>query len=242
MNRKIKVLIVDDEPYSRKELIYLLSRHSAIEIAGEADSGDQAVIKCLQLQPDAVFLDIEMPGMNGIQAAKSLYEVKKVPEFVFATAYPEFAVEAFRYKAVHYLLKPFEEKEIDEAVSRLEKTIIPQGKQEEKTTGKFAVECEGVIIYLDPHDILYITREEKSSKLFTSNGEYEVKMPLKELEARFHSYPFFRIHKSFLVHLDYVQKLTPWFNGAYQLELKGRPEVLSVSRNYVKDLRKTLEL
>lgn len=242
MNHKIRVLIADDEPYSRKELIHLLSEHSSIEIVGEADSGEQAVVKTIQLNPDVVFLDIEMPGINGLEAARSLRELKKVPAVVFATAYPQFAAEAFRYKAVHYLLKPFEEKEIAETVSRLQKADSFQEKGVRKKPGKFAVEYEGEIIYLNPNDILYVTREEKTSKVVTVDHEYEVKTPIKELEVRFSQYPFFRIHKSFLVHLDYVQKLTPWFNGAYHLDLKGRPEVLPVSRNYIKELRQRLEL
>lgn len=241
MNHQIRVLIADDEPYSRKELIHLLSDHPSIEVIGEADSGEQAVVKCVQLQPDVVFLDIEMPGMNGLDTAKSLRELKKVPGIVFATAYPQFAAEAFRYEAVHYLLKPFEEEDIEETVSRIQK-LLPEKKVVKKGTGKFAVESDGEIIYIDPNDIIYVTREEKISKIVIADSAYEVKLTLKDLESRFKQYPFFRIHKSFLVHLDYVQKLTPWFNGAYQLELKGRQEVLSVSRNYAKELRHQLEI
>ncbi|WP_331428709.1 LytTR family DNA-binding domain-containing protein [Domibacillus indicus] len=111
-----------------------------------------------------------------------------------------------------------------------------------KHSSKLAVEHEGDIFYINPGDILYITREEKTSKIVTMEYAYEIKTPIKELQARFSSYPFFRIHKSFLMHLDYVRKLTPWFNGAYQLELKERDEVLPVSRNYVKELRQRLEL
>lgn len=242
MIKPIRTLVVDDEPYSRKELIHLLKEHPAIQIAGEADSGEQAVVKCTQLQPDVVFLDIEMPGMNGLEAARALQQLKKVPDIVFATAYPEFAAEAFRYEAVHYLLKPFEEGDIAVTVSRLEKALKSFPEAAIKHSGKLAVEYDGDIFYLDPNDILYVTREEKTSKIVTMKHEYEVKTPMKELEARFSEFPFFRIHKSFLVHLDYVNKLTPWFNGAYQLELKGRKEVLPVSRNYVKELRQQLEL
>lgn len=242
MTKQLRTLIVDDEPYSRKELIHLLSDHPIIHVAGEADSGEQALVKCVQLQPDVVFLDIEMPGMSGLEAAKAFQELKKVPDIVFATAYPQFAAEAFRYEAVHYLLKPFEEEDIAATVARLEKSLARAPMAHVKHFGKFAIEHEGEIFYLDPNDILYVTRGEKTSKIITMDQEYEVKTPIKELEARFIDFPFFRIHKSFLVHLDYVNKLTPWFNGAYQLELKGRKEVLSVSRNYVKKLRQRLEL
>ncbi len=236
-------LIVDDERYSRKELVHLLSHCNSINVIGEADSGETAVIKALQLQPDVVFLDVEMPKMNGMEAAKALLELKKPPHIVFATAYPEFAAEAFRYEAVDYLLKPYDEELLHQTVQRLEKLMQVSTKEElPPKKGKLSVELEGEIHYLDPNDILFIFRDEKVSRIVVKNGEYEVKMALKELESRLSSFSFFRIHKGYLVNLHYVTRLTPWFNGAYQLELEGAREKLSVSRNYVKALRTELEL
>ncbi|MYL65228.1 response regulator [Bacillus hwajinpoensis] len=236
-------LIVDDERYSRKELVHLLSHCNSINVIGEADSGETAMIKALQLQPDVVFLDVEMPKMNGMEAAKALLELKKPPHIVFATAYPEFAAEAFRYEAVDYLLKPYEEELLHQTVQRLEKLMQISTKEElPPKKGKLSVELEGEIHYLDPNDILFIFRDEKVSRIVVKNGEYEVKMALKELESRLSSFSFFRIHKGYLVNLHYVTRLTPWFNGAYQLELEGAREKLSVSRNYVKALRTELEL
>ncbi|WP_226659909.1 LytR/AlgR family response regulator transcription factor [Pseudalkalibacillus hwajinpoensis] len=241
---EIKCLIVDDERYSRQELVHLLSYSKLINVIGEADSGETAVIKALQLQPDVVFLDVEMPKMNGMEAAKALLELKKPPHIVFATAYPEFAAEAFRYEAVDYLLKPYDEEQLHQTVQRLEKLMQISTTKEEPPSkkGKLSVELEGEIHYLDPNDILFIFRDEKVSRIVVKNGEYEVKMALKELESRLSSFSFFRIHKGYLVNLHYVTRLTPWFNGAYQLELEGYEEKLSVSRNYVKALRTELEL
>lgn len=243
MDKIIRTLIVDDELYSRDELKHLLKSFPTIQVVGEAESGEAAVMKALQLHPDVVFLDVEMPKMNGMQAAKALMEFKKTPLIVFATAYPQFAAEAFRYEAVDYLLKPYDENQLKETVQRIEKNFLMPAEQESiKQTGKLAVEGDGEIFYLDPNDILYISREEKYSKIVTKTKEYETKIPLKDLEARLTAYAFFRIHKSYIVNLDYVTRLTPWFNGAYQLEIQGRKEMLSVSRNYVKALRIQLEL
>jgi len=240
---EMKCLIVDDERYSRKELVHLLSFCNSINVIGEADSGETAVIKALQLQPDVVFLDVEMPKMNGMEAAKALLELKKPPHIVFATAYPEFAAEAFRYEAVDYLLKPYDEELLHQTVQRLEKLMQVSTKEElPPKKGKLSVELEGEIHYLDPNNILFIFRDEKVSRIVVKNAEYEVKMALKELESRLSSFSFFRIHKGYLVNLHYVTRLTPWFNGAYQLELEGVEEKLSVSRNYVKALRTELEL
>ena len=243
MDKMIRTLIVDDELYSRDELKHLLQSFPSIQVVGEAESGEAAVMKALQLHPDVIFLDVEMPKMNGMEAAKALVELKKTPLIVFATAYPQFAAEAFRYDAVDYLLKPYDENQLKETIHRIEKNfLMPTEQESAKQTGKLAVEGDGEIFYLDPKDILYISREEKYSKIITKTKEYETKIPLKDLETRLMTYSFFRIHKSYIVNLDYVTRLTPWFNGAYQLEIQGRDEMLSVSRNYVKSLRTQLEL
>jgi two-component system, LytTR family, response regulator LytT len=243
MDKIIRTLIVDDERYSRDELKHLLSKYSIIEVVDEADSGESAIIKALQNQPDIVFLDIEMAKMNGMETAKALLDLKKSPFIVFATAYPQFAVEAFRYEAIDYLLKPFEEEQLDQTINRIEKKLIPStGPKNPKPLGKLAVEKEGEIVYLKPDEILYVYRDEKVSKVVTTISEYEMKIPLKDLETRLTAFSFFRIHKSFLVNLNYVSKLSPWFSGAYELKLVGREEKLSVSRNYVKELRQRLEL
>lgn len=243
MEKSIRTLIVDDEPYSRDELKHLLSAFPSIKIVGEADSGEAAVMKAIQFQPDVVFLDVEMPKMNGMKVAEALLEFKKSPLVVFATAYPQFAAEAFRYEAIDYLLKPYDEEQLQETIQRIEKIIFAQKETEPvKSTGKLAVETEGEIFYIEPKDILYIVREENMTKLITRETEYETKVALKDLEARLLPHGFFRIHKGFLVNLDYVVRLTPWFNGAFQLEITGRKELLPVSRNYIKGLRARLEI
>jgi len=241
----IKTLIVDDELYSRDELKHLLQAFPSIQIVGEAETGESAIMKALQLQPDVVFLDVEMPKMNGMEAAKALMELKKAPYIVFATAYPQFAAEAFRYDAIDYILKPYDEDLLKETVERIEKKFsqdTPIIHEVGKSAAKLAVEAEGEIYYIDPKDILYMFREEKVTKIIARTGEFEVKTPLKDLECRLNSFSFFRIHKSYLVNLEHVTRLTPWFNGAYQLEIEGREELLSVSRNYVKALRARLEI
>jgi two-component system, LytTR family, response regulator LytT len=243
MEQAIKTLIVDDELYSRDELKHLLTSFPSITLVGEAESGEAALMKTIQYQPDVVFLDVEMPKMNGMQTAKALQELKKVPLVIFATAYPQFAVEAFRYNAVDYLLKPYDEDQILETVKRIEYMLNTTNESDiARITGKLALEANGEIIYIEPKEILYLYRDEKLTILKTKNRDFETKTPLKELETKLLNYGFFRIHKSFLVNLEYVTRLTPWFNGAYQLEIVGSNEMLSVSRNYVKALRMRLEI
>ncbi|WP_066298610.1 LytR/AlgR family response regulator transcription factor [Bacillus sp. FJAT-29937] len=243
MEQSIRTLIVDDEPYSRYELKHLLEAYPSIIIVGEAESGESGVMKAIQLQPDVVILDVEMPRMNGMMAAKALMELKKAPLVVFATAYPQFAAEAFRYDAIDYLLKPFDEEQLQETIERIERKLSTiKDKYLGRSAGKLAIESDGEIYYLEPKDLLYIVRDDKLTKLITRSGEFETKTPLKDLESRLLGYGFFRIHKSFLVNLEHVTRLSPWFNGAYQLQIEGRKELLSVSRNYVKGLRTKLEI
>lgn len=243
MDPIIRTIVVDDELYSRDELKHLLKEYAHIQVIGEANSGESAVMKVIQLQPDVIFLDIEMPKMNGMEVAKSLKELKKSPILVFTTAYPDFAAKAFRYEALDYLLKPYDEDQLQETIQRLGKALHQPKKVEDQTrNGKLALDGSSGIVYIEPKDILYISHEEKASKIISTSGEYLTKTPLKELESRLKSYSFFRIHKSYLVNLDYIKGLTPWFNGAYQLELAGVQEQLAVSRNYVKALRARLEI
>ena len=241
--RIIRTLIVDDERYAREELAYLVGSFPGIEVVGEAESGESAILQALQLQPDVVFLDVEMPKMNGVEVAKSLMELKKVPLIIFATAYPQFAAEAFRLNALDYLLKPYDTEHLKQTISRIEKELHqPIPANPTSTLGKLAIEVDGEIDYIDVKAILYMHREENVTKIITHSHEYDVNLSLKELESRLISYSFFRIHRGYLVNLNYVVRLTPWFNGAFQLELEGRTEKLSVSRNYAKDLRQRLEL
>ncbi|MEK5070868.1 LytR/AlgR family response regulator transcription factor [Sporosarcina sp. FSL K6-1508] len=243
MMQPIRTLIVDDERYAREELIYLMGNFTGIQVVGEAENGESAILQALQLQPEVVFLDVEMPKMNGMEVAKSLMEFKKVPIIVFATAYPQFAAEAFRINAIDYLLKPYDQEQLKQTIGRIEREVYQSIPTETASTlGKLAVEADGEIDYIHLKDILYMYREEKATKIVTSSREYEVKVSLKELESRLVPFFFFRIHRGYLVNLNYVTRLTPWFNGAYQLELEGRKEKLSVSRNYAKQLQHRLEL
>lgn len=242
--RTIQVLVVDDERYAREELTYLLEQHQHIKVIGEVERGQEAIVQALQLQPDVVFLDIDMPKMNGIEVAKALLELKKVPIIVFATAYPQFAAEAFRINAIDYLLKPYNPNQLSQTIERIHKQLKPDitTTQSYNTLGKLAVEKDGEIDYIFIKDILYMYPEGKVSKIVTKKTSYEVKSSLKDLENRLATYNFFRVHRSYLVNLNYVTRLTPWFNGAYELELEGETEKIPVSRNYAKELQNRLDL
>lgn len=242
MNRIIRTLIVDDEKLNREELIYLLNNFPNIEIVGQANSGESCIMETMKKKPDLVFLDVEMPEMDGMETAASLKELKHPPLLVFATAYPQFAVQAFRYEAIDYLLKPYDEKHLEQTISRIEKTLFHVEEKEQEVANKLGIENEDGVIYVDPTEILYLQSVDKQVKIVTKSKIFFSKKTLKDLEKRLSTFRFFRIHKSYVINLHYVSKLTPWFNGAYNLQVFGRNESLPVSRNYVKSLREQLEL
>jgi two-component system response regulator LytT len=241
--RSIKALVVDDERYAREELTFLLEGFSYVKVVGDMDHGEMAILETIRLQPDVVFLDVEMPKVSGIEVAKSLKELKKVPLIVFATAHPEFAAEAFRINALDYLLKPYDPEQLTQTMERIKNQLFPDVQtQSASSLGKLAVEQEGEIQYIVVQDILYATPDGKNTKVFTKTAEYKVKSSLKELETKLTDFYFFKIHKSYLVNLNHVVRLTPWFNGAYELEVAGRKGRLPVSRNYARELQRRLDL
>ncbi|SDN99826.1 LytR/AlgR family response regulator transcription factor [Alkalicoccus daliensis] len=239
----IRVLLIDDEPFSRDELRHLLSIYEDIEIIGEAGSAEDAFIKILDLEPDALFLDIDMGGKNGVELAASIQKLKNVPHVIFATAHPDYAVSAFRVQALDYILKPFEEDKVEEAVARLRSNAAAEKPEASPArTGKLAVQQNDSIFYLAPQEIDYIYRDGPVTKVESRGNTYLTKLTLKEMEGKLSSHSFFRPHKGYLVNLGRVEEMTPWFNGAYQLSLANVNEKIPVSRNYVKPLRAKLEL
>lgn len=239
----MKVAIIDDEPYSREEMKHLLSHYPSVEVVGEASSAEKGLEVILTKEPDVLFLDIEMPGMSGVDLAETLQKMKRKPEIVFATAYPDYALKAFRVEAVDYLLKPFEEEQLAQTMERLKSLLkIDTETRESPSMGKLAVQDEDKIVFISPQDILYIFREERETFICTDKKKYTCRLPIKDLEAKLATYPFFRVHKSYLVQLPFVEELIPWGSGVYQLKVHGADEAIPVSRNYVKELRERLEL
>jgi len=246
--KKVRVLLIDDEPFSRDELRHLLSAYPDFNVVGEAQSAEEGLEKIINLEPDALFLDIEMGDKNGLELASTIQKLKKVPFIVFATAYPDFAVKAFRVDALDYVLKPFDEEQIFEAVKRIRKAFSAEDEQNGKrpfsneSLGKLAVQEDETIHYIDPKEIDYIYRDGNVTKVISQGMEFVTRYPLKDIEEKLADHSFFRTHKGFIVNLKQVEEMTPWFHGAYQLKLLNVKEEIPVSRHYVKQLRLRLEI
>jgi two-component system response regulator LytT len=238
---RIRVMIAEDEHLAREELAYLLQQESDIELLPSASNGRELLRLVEDHQPDVVFLDIKMPEMKGVQAARMLSSRKRQPLMVFLTAYEHYALEAFQLNAVDYLLKPTEPHRLRETLQRIRKRI-GEGRWQPSKITKLLIEENNRFVVIDPSTIMYAVRDERVVQIYTTGNTYNARMTLQQLEEKLQSHSFFRTHKSYLVNLNYVSEVEPWFNGAYNLIMKGSKRIqLPVSRSYAKDLLKRLE-
>jgi two-component system response regulator LytT len=243
----LKAYIVEDEPLARDELKYLLNRSKQVEILGEAICFEDAVIEISKLKPDLVFLDIELAEENGLQLAEHLLTLKPTPAIVFATAYDEYALQAFELNALDYILKPYDEHRLLKTLKKVKKMqgigekehIIPRPLKM-ASTGKIAVPVDERIILLECDTIVYLESFEGKCTIKTKNDEYEVREALVVLEKKLNSTQFMRVHRSFIVNVDHIVEIHPWFNSTYNLVMKDSSKV-PVSRSYVKELKQLLE-
>ncbi|KKM12384.1 hypothetical protein SY88_04385 [Clostridiales bacterium PH28_bin88] len=255
----IRAMVVDDEVLSRDELKYLLEVYPEIEVCGEAANGESALELFNRLRPDVVFLDIQMPGVGGLAVARVLMQEQDPPVVVFATAYDQHAIEAFELNAMDYLLKPFSEERLDYTVQRLKRNVrkkdhlverlerlvskLESGVLHQGAPVKLAVEAEERLVLLSHPDVAYAYVEGRHVYLKTRERTYRSGYSMQELESKLPTPPFFRCHRGYLVNMDWVKEIHPWFNGAYQLVLddKENSEV-PVSRLSVKEMRSLLNI
>ncbi|MFY0543483.1 LytR/AlgR family response regulator transcription factor [Brevibacillus sp. H7] len=238
---RIRVMIAEDEHLAREELAYLLQQENDVELLPFASNGRELLRLVEEHQPDVVFLDIKMPEMEGVQAARMLSSRKQQPLIVFSTAYEDYALEAFKLNAVDYLLKPTEPHRLQETLQRIRKRFT-DGSASTAKVSKLLIEENNRFVVIEPSSIMYAVRDDRVVQIYTKGDSYTARMTLQQLEEKLQSHSFFRTHKSYLVNLQYVSELVPWFNGAYNIIMKGPKRIqLPVSRSYAKDLIKRLE-
>lgn len=258
----MRVMVVDDEQPARDELCYLLREIPGVEIVGEAATGEETLRKFKEYRPDALFLDIQMPDASGVDVARELARQGFTPAIVFATAYDQYAIEAFDINAVDYLLKPFSEDRLGKTVQRLRRRLedgqVPGEQVQnreflakldqiytslnavERREGKLKIEENGKIWLVPFGEILYATIEDRSVRIVTRERSYLTNYTLAELEGLLNT-SFLRVHKSYLASVDQIQSIIPWFNNTYNLIMKDNSEI-PVSRTYVKLFRERLGL
>jgi two-component system, LytTR family, response regulator LytT len=244
----LRAFIVDDEPLARDELKYLLSRSKQVDIVGESDCIEDAFCGISEHKPDLVFLDIELADDSGLSLAKQLESLDPAPAIVFATAYDEYALQAFQLNAVDYIQKPFDEKRILQTLEKIKK-IQHIGHQDEPVRfaiksehhGKIAILVDERIVLLTQPDIVYLESSEGKCTVKTVKQEYKVNEALVVLEKKLKVDQFLRVHRSFVVNLDQIVEIEPWFNSTYNLHMKDGSKV-PVSRTYVKELKLAIGL
>jgi two-component system LytT family response regulator len=235
----LRVLIVDDEPLARERLRAWLREEPTVEIVGECGSGTEAIAMLRRTPLDLVFLDVEMPGGDGLQVLRELPAVNR-PAVIFVTAHERFALDAFEVQAVDYLLKPFDRERFQTALRRAEAHLRARrtGQLEDKieslladATGpgkkpeRLTVKADGRLIMLKPDDIVWVEAADNYIILHLTEGRLMLRETLTALEERLGSASFARVSRSALVHLDQIKELQPTFHGDYVIILRDGTKV-----------------
>jgi two-component system response regulator LytT len=257
----INTVIVDDERPARDELIYLLKGFPEINVIGQGKNGLEAVALIKEHEPDLVFLDVQMPGLDGFGVIKKLVERKlRIPQIVFATAYDNYAIQAFEVNAVDYVLKPFDKARIAKAVQRAKKWWKPTPRRSNgsKTSSascrlpppkasqpvKLLVKSQARMFLVDAEDMIYAAIQDGTITIFARDFEgVSNYRTIEELSASLDSDRFWRPHRSYLVNINHIKEVVPWFKSSYMLKMNDkRASEIPVSRTQTKRLRELLKL
>jgi two-component system, LytTR family, response regulator len=252
----IKTIIVDDEASARSRLSKLLAGFSEIQVVGQAQDGLEAVSLIREIQPDLVFMDVQMPALDGFEVLRSLPSGTPWPLVIFATAFDQYALAAFEANAVGYLLKPINRDKLRAAVDRVSQLLAnPQGAAKEETRlREFAKEASkglrqivaqvrGRYLLIPLEDVCFFRMEDGLTKVKTDTALYRVDYSLTELDERLPDPPFFRAHRSTIVNLQKVKEIAPMFKGAFVLIMKDREgSEIQVSERHSKYVRELLKI
>ncbi len=239
----MRVLLVDDEPLARDRLRRLLADLPQCELSGEAGDGRTALELCDRLAPDVVLMDIRMPGMDGLEAARHLAGLPDPPAVIFTTAFGDHALEAFEACAVDYLLKPIRGERLAAALGNARRLTRAQAAQLDVDTGgvrnHICVRVRGNLQLIPVTDIRYFRADNKYVAVRTGEGEYLIEESLKTLEDEFGG-RFLRIHRNALVAVDFITGLEKTAEGQCAVALAGIDERLEISRRHQPDVRARL--
>lgn len=237
-----KVIIIDDEKDARLLIRQYLKPFTAFEIIAECSNGIEAVTAINELEPDIIFLDVQMPGLSGFQVVQQLVHV---PKIIFTTAYDRYALKAFDSNAIDYLLKPYTSDRFSKAIEKITFQDRQAFLQAQKIAGELAgqqypdrilVECGNKLVKVDMPDIYYMEAERDYTRIHTADKSYLSNYGIGSLEARLNPQTFLRIHRSFIVNMQYMKEVYKDGVGA-QIVMKN-DAVLNVSRSYMDAFKK----
>jgi two-component system, LytTR family, response regulator LytT len=276
----LKALIIDDEPLARQELQYLLEHAGGVEVLAQGTNGIEAVELIRTHRPDVVFLDVQMPGLDGFGVLKKLLDRKvPLPQVVFATAYNQYAVRAFEVNAVDYLLKPFDRKRVLQTIEKAQSRIIQDRQERAESspnnpsssdtaarldallrlfeeqqaqapapraaiTGKVVVRAQSRLLLVDQKEICFATIDEGTITVVTPTVEgHSNCRTIEELQDQLDPDTFWRAHRSFLVNIQHIREVVPWFKSSYQLRMDDPKKTeVPVSRAQTKRLKELFNL
>lgn len=242
----LKALIIDDEAPSRRELRYLVELVEDVQVVGEASTGNEGLKEIRSKTPHVIFLDIQIPGISGIELAGLLRDIPQKPLVIFATAFEGFALEAFDVEAFDYLMKPFSAERVRKALQKAKKHLFPhpqEARRESAEARKILLLKGDRIIPVSPEKIVCARCMEGNVVVTTRDDSFRTKLTLNELETKLVPHGFIRTHRNSLINTDQIQEVASWFHGSYKLIMndKERTEVI-VSRSNAKELRKFFNL
>lgn len=258
----MRILIVDDEMPARKQLRALIEefKKSPVDMV-EANSGEEALNKLNREVFDVVFLDIQLQDMTGLEIAEEMVARGYRSKIVFVTAYNQYALKAFDYAAVDYLLKPIEDQRFEKTLRRLEKEQIRTREKEiesplstveqllkehlktEHQPKKITLERDDRLYVVDMSEIIYIETDERCTKVVTEKGDFLSNLTLTDWEEKLWDPPFFRAHRSYLVNLEKIQEVVYWFNNSLQIKMEEHPDqLIPVSRSKTKSFKERMDI
>lgn len=240
MPAKLRVLLVDDERLARVEMRSLLNRYAHIDVVGEAESVDSALGAIEALNPDLIFLDIQMPGASGFEL---LDRISVQANIIFVTAFDAYAIRAFEVNALDYLLKPVSPERLDQALGRLKQApSAPQDPLRRLESGdRLFLSLDNQMRFLEINQIIAISALGDYTELCCLDGKkYLTPKPLKIWEARLPEKDFIRIHRSTIIHMGHVNRLESWFNAAFRVHMKGIEVPFIMSRRYASRIKQKL--
>jgi two-component system LytT family response regulator/two-component system response regulator LytT len=257
----LRAVLVDDEQLARDELGYLLGQLGGIEVVGYAGNGVEALTTIDRLQPDVVFLDVQMPGLTGFEVARRLLDSRAASHIIFVTAYDQHAIEAFEVNAVDYLLKPVDQARLEVAVDRARRRIVTDRPVEgvnhadlekivqlvaerQSRRARLAIKVGERFLLVQAEEIIYASLADEGITVVTSQhvgtSNYRT---LDDLHERLDPTVFWRVHRSHLVNINKIKEIVPWFSRNYILRMKDEKSTeIPVSRTQTRRLRDYLKL
>jgi two-component system, LytTR family, response regulator len=254
MTAPIRVLIADDEPAARRTIQLLLAGDPDFQILGECADGFQTGEAILRLRPDLVFLDVQMPQMNGFEVIEAV-GTEKMPLVIFVTAYDQHALRAFQVRALDYLLKPFDRERFSEALQRARKQIerdetgdlgrrllalVKDLRKDQPRAERLVVKSGGRLYFLRVDEIDWVEAAGNYVRVHVGATSHLLRETMNAIEGRLDPEKFFRIHRSRIVNMERIQELQPWLNGEYAVVLRTGTR-LTLSRGYREKLQDRLK-